>query len=58
MTLPKDPFILVSYLNTQLRDRYPNLEELAADCLADPDALQEKAAAVGFRYDPEKNQFV
>ena len=27
MELPKDPAILVSYLNTQLRDFYPSLEE-------------------------------
>ena len=25
--LPKDPVILLSYINTQLRDFYPNLDE-------------------------------
>ena len=28
MHLPEDPFILLSYINTQLRDFYPSLEEL------------------------------
>lgn len=26
--IPKDPFMLVSWLNTQLRDFYPSLDEL------------------------------
>ncbi len=26
--LPKDPVILLSYINTQLRDFYPSLDEL------------------------------
>ncbi len=28
MQLPKDPVILLSYINTQLRDFYPSLDEL------------------------------
>ena len=28
MNLPNDPIMLMSYLNTQLRDNYPSLEEL------------------------------
>ncbi|MDF2845893.1 MAG: hypothetical protein K0R00_4319, partial [Herbinix sp.] len=27
MTLPSDPFILLSYINTKLRDEFPSLEE-------------------------------
>ena len=30
MNLPKDPFILLSYINTQLRDNYPDLDEFCA----------------------------
>ena len=30
MNLPKDPVMLLSFVNTQLRDNYSNLEELAA----------------------------
>ena len=29
-TLPKDPVMLLSFVNTQLRDHYPSLEEFAA----------------------------
>ena len=28
MTIPKDPMILLSFLNMKLRDEYPSLEEL------------------------------
>ena len=28
MAMPKDPVMLLSYVNTQLRDNYPSLDEL------------------------------
>ena len=55
--LPNDPIILLSYLNTQLRDRYDSLAALCEDLDADEDALKEKLAAAGFAYDSERNQF-
>ena len=35
MNLPKDPVMLLSFVNTQLRDNYSNLEELAAAYMTD-----------------------
>ncbi len=58
MTLPKDPVILLSVINTQLRDHYPSLEELAAAHMADAQALTEALAAIGYRYDRSQNQFI
>ena len=55
--LPNDPMILLSYLNTQLRDRYDSLAELCEDLDADEDALREKLAAAGFAYDAAQNRF-
>ena len=55
--LPNDPMILLSYLNTQLRDRYDSLAALCEDLDADEDALREKLAAAGFADDSERNQF-
>ena len=67
--LPNDPNILLSLVNTKLRDEYVSLSDLCA-------ALDEEEAAIGFpildwhrahaarlaaagwRYDPEANQFV
>ena len=55
--LPQDPMILLSVLNTKLRDDYASLAELCEALDTDQDALEERLAAVGFRYDPERNQF-
>ena len=57
MELPNDPFILLSVINTKLRDFYPSLEELCKSLDADRAALEEKLAAAGYRYDPQKNAF-
>ena len=37
--LPADPIILLSYINTQLRDHYASLDALCADQDADKDAI-------------------
>ena len=56
--LPQDPVILLSFVNTKLRDCYPRLEELCDDLQADQKQLSEKLAGIDYRYDPERNQFV
>lgn len=56
--LPKDPFILLSYLNTKLRDKYSSLDELCDDLDASAEELREQMERVGFRYDPEQNRFL
>ena len=56
--LPRDPMILYSVLNTKLRDFYPSLDALCDDLDEDKQALLDALAAVRFRYDPERNQFV
>ena len=55
--LPKGPVILLSYVNTKLRDEYPTLEDLCTSLDISPDDLQSRLAAVGFTYDPATNQF-
>lgn len=55
--LPKDPIILLSYINTQLRDRGLSLEEYAAEEGLDAQALREKLESAGFRYDPGERRF-
>lgn len=56
--LPKDPMILFSVLNTKLRDFYPSLDRLCDDLDEDRQAILDAMAGAGFRYDPERNQFV
>lgn len=55
--LPNDPMILLSVLNTKLRDEYDSLEALCADLDEDREALEKKLAAAGYRYSEELNQF-
>lgn len=56
--LPQDPVILLSYLNTKLRDQYHSLEALCDDLQADAGEITEKLKGVGYDYDPQRNQFV
>ncbi len=58
MSLPQDPIMLLSYVNTQLRDNYPTLDELCASVGADRSELETKLRAVNYEYDPEQNKFV
>ena len=55
--LPKDPYILLSVVNTKLRDQYQSLEDLCEDLQADAGAVQEALAAIGYHYDPDGNRF-
>lgn len=57
MELPKDPVILLSFVNTQLRDHYASLSELAAAYMADEQEIAEKLAGIQYFYDSGQNQF-
>ena len=56
--LPKDPYILLSVINTKLRDEYSSLSELCAALDADETELCDILAALDYRYDSERNQFI
>ena len=55
--IPKDPFILYSWVNLKLRDFYPSLDTLCEDLNIEKEEIQEKLAAFGFEYDAEHNTF-
>jgi hypothetical protein len=55
--MPKDPFMLLSWVNMKLRDQYESLQALCNDLDIDLRELTDKLAAVGFDYMPEINQF-
>jgi hypothetical protein len=55
--LPQDPVILMSVLNTKLRDRYDSLEALCDDLELNRDELTGRLHEAGIDYDPERNQF-
>lgn len=55
--LPSDPVMLMSVVNTKLRDEYQDLDELCASLGEDKDRLLATLAAAGFEYLPQINQF-
>ncbi len=50
--------MLLSYINTQLRDFYSDLDALAEGLEVDKDEIIEKLAMIDYEYDPQRNQFV
>jgi hypothetical protein len=58
MDLPQDPMILLSYVNTQLRDNYPSLDEFCAAMGVSREDLEQKLAAIDYAYDAAGNAFV
>lgn len=56
--LPGDPVILLSVVNTRLRDFYPDLEAMCDDLNVNPAEISQKLNALGFRYDRKRNQFI
>ncbi len=58
MTLPKDPVILLSYINTQLRDNFPSLEDFCKSNNLSEAEITEPLSAIDYEYDKETNQFV
>lgn len=58
MSIPSDPVILLSYVNTQLRNHYSDLDALCDDNELDKEALISKLAAIDYEYSKQRNQFV
>lgn len=56
--LPKDPVMLLSFLNLKLRDFYGSLDALCEDMQTDAEEIKEKLAAIDYHYDAERNQFI
>lgn len=57
MNIPNDPFILFSWINTQLRDSGMTLAEYCAEHEIDAEAILQKLADAGFRYDDSARRF-
>ena len=55
--LPKDPMILLSVVNTKLRDEYRDLDALCEALDVNREELEQKLESVGFHYDGTQNAF-
>ena len=56
--LPNDAVMLLSVINTKLRDYYSSLEQLCKDMGISQQELEEKLDQIDYNYDKELNQFV
>ncbi len=57
-TIPKDPVMLLSYVNLKLRDMYSTLDAMCEDLELDKDELVQKLASIDYAYDAAQNQFI
>ncbi len=58
LDMPKDPVMLLSFVNMRLRDEEINLAEFAAGFSVSEESIKEKLSAVGYTYDEKLNKFV
>lgn len=57
-TLPQDPVLLLSVVNTKLRDFYPSLDLLCSEMGINKEELIDKMDLIDYAYDASCNQFV
>lgn len=58
MSLPKDPVMLLSVVNTKLRDFYPSLLELAKAEGVTTEEIENKLKQINYVYDENQNKFI
>ena len=56
--LPKDPMLLLSVVNTKLRDYYHNLDALGDDMNVEKEEIVNTLKTIDYEYDENRNQFV
>ena len=50
MKIPKDPYILLSYINTKLRDEFHSLEDLCQSLDIDRTELEAVLGGINYAY--------
>ncbi|GFI36087.1 DUF4250 domain-containing protein [Lachnospiraceae bacterium 50-23] len=58
MKLPKDPILLLSAVNTKLRDYYPSLDALCEDMQTDKEEIINVLKGINYEYDESRHQFI
>jgi hypothetical protein len=58
MTLPKDPVMLLSLINTKLRDYNSSLDDFCKENNLNEDEIKKKLEMIDYHYDEFKNKFV
>ena len=58
MNLPSDNMMLLSVVNTKLRDYYNTLDELCEDMNENREDIVNKLNSIGYEYDEKLNRFI
>lgn len=58
MNIPNDPMILLSFINTKLRDEYKDFKTLCSELELDEPTIANKLSNIGYAYNPEQNRFM
>ncbi len=58
MEIPKDPAMLLSFVNLKLRDDYKSLDEMCDDLNVLREEIEEKLSGIDYQYDEGQNQFI
>lgn len=56
--IPKDPVMLLSFVNLKLRDYYGSLHEMCKDLDVEKQEIEAALAGIDYHYNEETNQFV
>ena len=56
--IPNDPVMLLSFVNTQLRDYFTTLDLFCENFNVDRRELEEKLKSIDYEYNAATNQFV
>ncbi|HCL00943.1 MAG TPA: DUF4250 domain-containing protein [Lachnoclostridium phytofermentans] len=56
--LPTDPIMLLSYVNTKLRDEFQSLEDFCKSLDVNEDNLIDTLDKINYHYSKERNQFI
>ena len=57
-SLPKDPMLLLSVVNTKIRDQYHTLDTLCEDLQIDKNELIDVLKGIDYEYDESIHRFV
>lgn len=58
MKQPMDPYILLSYINTKLRNEFQSLDDLCQSLGLDPSQIITSLSNIGYSYNLEHNAFI
>ncbi len=57
MDIPKDPAMLLGFVNLKLRDFYSDLDKMCEDLNVDRKEIEDKLRSIDYEYDEATNQF-